>query len=568
MLKLLHIENIAVIEHCDIEFNNGFNVLTGETGAGKSIIIDAIGAVLGYRASRDVVRNGTEKASVTAIFERFSDEVKSWLLENDYYDGNEIMVSREISADGKSSARINGKPVTASLLKQFGILLINILGQHDSQQLLDPDSHAMFIDRFAFDDEYEKCISEYSDVFAELGEKKAEFKRLDIDKSAKIRQEEMLKFQIDELESANLIENEDEELVQQQKVIRESAKIISRISEAYSVLSGDEDFSGACSMLGTASKSLSGVAEYSEKLSSLSGRLSDIYYSTDDIASELRSLIDSLDFSEEDANRVEARLDVIHKLKRKYGNSVSEMLQYLETIKQELAEIEFSDERLAVLETEIKELDKKAWELAETLLAYRNKAARIFEEKIMKELAELDMKNARFFVKISKNDCLTERGCDTVEFLLSANLGENEKPLDKIASGGELSRIMLAMKNVLDETDYVSTLIFDEIDTGVSGRAAQRIAEKLYRLSLKKQVLCVTHLAQISAMSDTHFQIKKSESNGRTYTNVTPLDKTGRMEELARITGGTSISETTLKNAEEMLELAAEQKLAIKEASH
>ncbi len=565
MLKLLHIENIAVIEQCDIEFKDGFNVLTGETGAGKSIIIDAIGAVLGYRASRDVIRNGMEKAAVSAVFDVFSKDAKSWLSDNGYEgDADEVIITREISIDGKSNARINGKPVTASMLKSFGILLINILGQHDSQQLLNPESHAVFIDRFATDSEYLKCEAEYKEVFATLTEKKSEYKRLDIDKSAKIRQEEMLKFQIEELENANLCENEDEELLAQQKIIRESSKITERISEAYNAFCGFEDFQGICSLLSSSAKALSGISDISEKLTGLSDTVSELYYSAEDVSDELRTMLDNLDFSEADANRVEARLDTIHKLKRKYGNSVSEMLEFLDKIKKELSEIEFSDERLLVLDKEIKVLEEKAYTLAERLFELRNRAARSFEERIMRELSELDMKNAKFFAKITKDDMLTERGFDTVEFLLSANLGENEKPLDKIASGGELSRIMLAMKNVLDENDYVNTLIFDEIDTGVSGRAAQKIAEKLYRLSVRKQVLCVTHLSQLSAMADVHFKIEKTEKNGRTYTVVTPLDKAGRANELARITGGTSISETTIRNAEEMLDLAEVKKSEIR----
>ncbi|MBE6911631.1 MAG: DNA repair protein RecN [Ruminococcaceae bacterium] len=565
MLKLLHIENIAVIEQCDIEFKDGFNVLTGETGAGKSIIIDAIGAVLGYRASRDVVRNGTEKAAVSAVFDVSSKEAKIWLSENGYEgDTDEVVITREITTDGKSNARINGKPVTASMLKSFGVLLINILGQHDSQQLLDPDAHSIFIDRFASSAEYIECEAEYKKVFGLLTERKAEYKRLDIDKSAKIRQEEMLKFQIEELEAANLCENEDVELIAQQKIIRESAKITERISEAYNAFCGFEDFAGICSLLSSSSKALAGISDISEKIAGISDTVSELYYSAEDVSEELRSILDNLDFSEEDANRVEARLDIIHKLKRKYGNTVSEMLEFLDKIKAELSEIEFSDERLAVLEREIKELEEKAFSLAERLFEIRSLAARSFEERIMRELSELDMKNAKFFAKIVRNEVLTERGFDSVEFLLSANLGENEKPLDRIASGGELSRIMLAMKNVLDENDYVNTLIFDEIDTGVSGRAAQKIAEKLYRLSVKKQVLCVTHLSQLSAMADIHFKIEKNEKNGRTFTEVTPLDKAGRANELARITGGTSISETTIKNAEEMLSLAEAKKAEIR----
>ncbi len=558
MLRLLHIENIAVIECCDIEFKNGFNVLTGETGAGKSIIIDSIGAVLGYRTTRDIVRNGAAKASVKAVFDNCGDEIKSWFQNNgyDFPDDGEIMISREISADGKSSARINGSPVTASVLKTLGILLINILGQHDSQQLLDPEAHHIFIDRYSECSEYNDLMEEYSEVFCALTSKKAEKKALDIDEAAKARQVEMLKYQINELESAELTENEDEFLFEQQKIMRESSRIIERITEASSAFSGVDEIPGITGALSAASRALSSVSSLSEKLSQLSSLISDMYYSAEDIEGELRAYLETLEFSEEDANRIESRLDTIHKLKRKYGNTVAEMLDYLENAKRELSDIEFSEERIASLDSEIAILEKKAEVLADKLFEIRSAAAVEFENRIIRELHDLDMKGARFVANIVKTDSLNERGCDTVEFLLAANVGEMPKPLEKIASGGELSRIMLAIKNALDENDFVSTLIFDEIDTGVSGRAAQKIAEKLYRLSVKKQVLCVTHLAQISAMSDTHFKIEKSTVGDRTYTNVTELDKSGREAELARITGGTSISEITIENAREMLDMA------------
>ena len=557
MLKLLHIENIAVIEQCDIEFGNGFNVLTGETGAGKSIIIDAIGAVLGYRAYRDVIRNGSEKASVSAVFCDFGEEVKAWLSENGFDVGeDEVIISREISIDGKSSARINGRPASASVLKSLGILLINILGQHDSQQLLDAETHAVFVDRFAGSKEYLDVVEKYSETYSELQELKAERARLDIDETAKARHVEMLKFQIEELEAANLREGEDAELVERQKLIRDSAKVIDRVTKASEAFNGVEEFPGVCAALLEASRAISAISDVSEKMSEISNSLSELYYAADDITSELKSFLDNLDFSDEDANAVESRLDVIYKLKRKYGNNVADMLTYLENAKRELSEIEFSDERVAYLEREITKKEDIAFSLAEQLYQFRVEASKGFENRIMCELSDLDMKNARFIVNIEKTGSLSARGIDTIEFLFSANIGEGEKPLEKIASGGELSRIMLALKNALDENDYVNTLIFDEIDTGVSGRAAQKIAEKLYNLSVKKQVLCVTHLAQISAMADNHYKIEKSERDGRTYTDVYVLDREGREAELARITGGTKISETTLKSAGEMLDLA------------
>ena len=345
--------------------------------------------------------------------------------------------------------------------------------------------------------------------------------------------------------------------------MRESAKIIERISEASVAFSGNEDYPGITSALSQASKAISALSAMSEKLSALSCAVSDMYYTAEDVEGELRAFLESLDFSDEDANRVESRLDVIHKLRRKYGNTVSEMLLYLENAKKELDEIEFSEERIFALDSEIIALESKAEMLAEKLYNFRLAAAEEFETRIMRELNDLDMKNAKFVASVKKTDELNARGCDTVEFLLAANLGEPPRALERIASGGELSRIMLAIKNALDETDFVNTLIFDEIDTGVSGRAAQKIAEKLYRLSMKKQVLCVTHLAQISAMSDVHFKIEKNTLDNRTYTSVTELDSTGREVELARITGGTSISETTIKNAREMLEMATAHKATL-----
>ncbi len=567
MLKLLHIENIAVIESCDIEFGCGFNVLTGETGAGKSIIIDAIGAVLGYRTTRDVVRNGALKASVSAVFDVSSDEAASWLVSNGYgIENGEVIIYREISADGKSSAKINGRPVTASLLKELGVMLINILGQHDSQQLLNVECHSVFIDRFAENENYLTVESEYKEVYSELTNKRQELRRLDIDEAAKARQVEMLKFQISELEAAELVEDEDTALAEKQKLIRESSKLSERVSQAYSAFSGDNGGNGICSSLADVSKALAAVSGVSEKMSKISDSVSEIYYAAEDILEELRELSETLDFSEEEADRVEARLDTLHKLKRKYGSTVAEMLQFLENAKAELNEVEFSEEHVATLTAEIKALETRARSLAEKLLELRCVAARSFEERIMRELSELDMKNAKFIADVKRTDELSERGLDTVEFLLAANLGEPPKPLEKIASGGELSRVMLAMKNALDENDYVETLIFDEIDTGVSGRAAQRIAEKLYKLSIRKQVLCVTHLSQLSAMSDIHFKIEKSEHDGRTYTSVTALDLEGRASELARITAGSAISETTIINAKELLSLAEETKEKIKTA--
>ncbi len=565
MLKLLHIENIAVIEKCDIEFEDGFNVLTGETGAGKSIVIDAIGAVLGSRTSKEVVRSGAERALVSALFEDCSEEAASWLSENGYdSEDDSVLIQREISADGKSSARINGKPITAAMLKSFGILLVNILGQHDSQRLLNPEEHPVFIDRVAAGEAFDGLLSEYKEVYAKLCDKISERKKLDMNEQEKARRIEMLRFQTEELSAADLQENEEDELKERKSIIQSSEKINRSLTEAYGAFFGDDDSSGICGLLSNAQRALSSVSGISEGFAKLSETISDMYYSAEDISEELRSMRDGFDFSEENINEIESRLDTIQKLKRKYGGSVSEMLEFLEKAQAELESIELSEERIISLDNEIKRLNREANALADKLYELRCKAARYFEEKIVRELSELDMPNVRFAADVVRCETLGETGGDSVEFMLSPNLGEDLKPLSKIASGGELSRIMLALKNVLSEADFVHTLIFDEIDTGVSGRAAQRIAEKLYSLSCSKQVLCVTHLGQISAMADIHFRIEKKEKAGRTFTSVTPLDDAERAMELARITGGSTISDITIKNAEEMLRLAEETKNACK----
>jgi len=560
LLKTLHIENIAVIERCDIEFGSGFHVLTGETGAGKSIIIDALGAVLGERTTRDLVRTGSDKARAGATFERVNSDVVSWLSENGYWDEDEqeLLITREIGADGKNVCRINGRPANVSLLKELGPRLINIHGQHDSQQLLDSGMHMTFIDRFATTKAYTGVVGRYCSLFEELRRLREEAASLNMNEAEKERKLEMLRYQIQEIEQANLKPGEDEEIARRRTMLHNSAKLIDALERAYMLFEGDDSMPGICSALGDAEILLSGTRSDLSEIEALQSRTAELKYSAMDVADELRTLRDSMDFSPEEIEEIETRFDVITKLKRKYGNDVAEILEFLEDAQKELESIEFSEQAILKLEAQIAECESNAWALAEELYKLRSAAADEFSKRVAEELASLDMGKVTFFVSIKKRDVLNERGCDDVEFFVATNLGEPLKPLGKIASGGELARIMLAIKNVLAEHDHVETLIFDEVDAGVSGRAAQKVAEKLAQLSLHKQVLCVTHLAQISAMSDVHYRIQKKERDGRTYTSVTPLEDDGRVEELARITGGTQITETTRENARELLRSARE----------
>ena len=560
MLRLLHIENIAVIEKCDIEFDYGFHVLTGETGAGKSIIIDAIGAILGERTTRELVRTGAQKALASAVFDGLEEEVYLWLKENGYQDEEEsaVFIQREISLDGKNTCRVNGRPITVSMLKQLGTMLVNIHGQHDSQQLLDSAMHAMFIDRFAATRKYTGVIGKYCSCFEKLKQLKREKNKLDISETEKERRLEMLRYQIQELEDANLMEGEDETLGEQRAMLHSSARVIDALESAYALFNGGDELPGICGELTDAQYALHNASGGIDAMKELANRVNDLRYAAQDVAEEIRGLRDEMDFSPEEIERIETRFDLIVRLKRKYGNTVEEMLRYLEQAREELESIEFSQQKLAQLDDEIFRQEREAWALAEELEQLRRDAAADFEKRVMNELQQLDMQKVTLCVSITHRDSLDERGCDDIEFLISTNAGEPLKPLSKIASGGELSRIMLAFKNVLAQHDHVQTLVFDEVDAGVSGRAAQRVAEKLDQLAQCKQVLCVTHLAQLSAMADVHFKIEKSEQGGRTFTRVERLDLEGRVEELARITGGTQITETTRENARELLYSAQE----------
>lgn len=547
MLSLLHIENIAVIEQADISFDKGFNVLTGETGAGKSIVIDAISAILGQRAYRDMIRTGTSKASVRAVFTKVPNF--PWFEENGVeYDG-ETVIQRDIFLDGKNVCRVNGTLVTVAILHKLGIQLINIHGQHDSASLFDEENHLRFLDAFA---DNGGLLADYREKFAAVSELRRQIDRMTMDEGEKLRRMETLKYQIAEIEKADLKSGEDEVLEQRRKLLQNSEKLSQGLEEASEALLGGDDSDGAAALLAQAAYALSRIARYSDDYTGFQERLTDLKYQVQDIADEVRDSLDELSYSADELETIEARLDIIHRLRRKYGADCDEILAYLDKARKELDEIEFADDRVEQLKKKLAKQEKQAWDAALALRKNRQEQGAVMAEKILSELSQLDMPRVKFQCRFRETE-LTSEGADAVAFYLSANAGEDLKPLSKVASGGELARIMLSMKNVLAEKDAVDTLIFDEVDTGVSGRAAQRIAEKLKSLAKHKQVLCVTHLPQLAALADTHMLIAKSEHDGRTYTTVTPLDRKGRAMELARIIGGAHITETTLKSAEEML---------------
>ena len=548
MLSLLHIENIAVIERADISFDQGFNVLTGETGAGKSIVIDAISAILGERAYRDMIRTGTNKASVRAIFTDVPE--LGWFAENGVEYDPETVIQREIHLDGKNVCRVNGALVSVSILRKLGMQLINIHGQHDSATLFDEDNHLTFLDSFG---DNEALRAAYTEKYEAVAKLRREIDKMTMDESEKLRRMETIRYQIAEIEKAELEAGEDEALEERRKILQNAEKLSNGMDTAVECLYGGES-DGAAGLLAQAEYALARLAKFSDSFASMHERVSDLMYQVQDVAEEVRDARDDLSYSAEELDQIESRLDVIHKLRRKYGVTCEEILAYLDKAKKELDDIEFADDHLERLKKKLKKAEKEAWDAAGELRKNRQETSVTMAERILTELAQLDMPRVQFACQFEETD-LTANGTDTVAFYMSANAGEALKPMSKVASGGELARIMLAMKNVLAEKDQVNTLIFDEVDTGVSGRAAQKVAEKLRSVAVHKQVLCVTHLPQLAALANTHLLIAKSERDGRTYTSVTPLDIEGRKKELARIIGGTNITETTLKSAEEMLRL-------------
>lgn len=554
MLSLLHIENIAVIQSAEISFGRGFNVLTGETGAGKSIVIDAIGAAIGARTSRDLIRTGAKKARVTAVFCELPE--LAWFDETGIRpdENGELILERELHPEGKNVCRVAGHIVPLAQLKALGCQLLNIHGQHDGQQLLDERCHLDYLDRFG---ETSCERQSFAHAYSEVVRLRQELNGLQMNESEKARRMDILNFQIQELERAELISGEEEALLTRRGLLRSAEKLMDAVERARLALAGGDDSNGAASLVNEAEYALSSVASLSEDCAQLSETASEICAAVDDLADRVRTLQDSFDFAPDELDRVESRLDVLYRLKKKYGSTVDEMLNYLERCRQELDDIEFSSEKSQQLEQALEAAKEKAKEEGQKLSKLRRAVSEQLAKRIQLELTQLDMPKVCFQVdfapKGGEKDGMDATGMDEVRFLMSANIGEALKPINKIASGGELARIMLALKNVLAETDDVSTLVFDEVDTGVSGRAAQKVAEKLFSVAKNKQVLCVTHLPQLAAMGDIHFSVEKRESSGRTFTAVEELDETRRKEELARLTGGSNVTATMLESAGELL---------------
>ena len=548
MLELLHIENIAIIEAADIEFAPGFNALTGETGAGKSIVIDSLSAVLGQRTSRELIRTGAEKAFVSAAFSGTVPELTETLGIQPEADGT-LLLQREIQTDGKNVCRVNGRPVTVGQLRALGARLLNIHGQHDGQQLLDEEQHIVYLDSFG---RVETLAITYAEKYKDFTDIRRQIGALQMDEAEKARRVDTLQYQIEELRRAKLTPGEEEELTARRGMLRNAEKFLDAVAGADYALNGDDSGGGALSALRQAQDGLGGVRHLDDAFGQLYERLGEAYSEVYDIAATVEDKRGELDVSPGELDRVESRMDLLYRLKKKYGATVEDMLDYQARCEAELAQIEDAGDTLARLEQALSKAEKEARQAAQALSDARKAAADRLTAQILTELQQLDMGKIRFAVDFAEKP-LDSDGMDTVRFLMSANVGEELRPIHKIASGGELARIMLAMKNVLSEQDHVGTMVFDEVDTGVSGRAAQKVAEKMARISRRKQVLCVTHLPQLAAMADTHFSVEKGERGGRTYTEVRRLDREQRRQELARLTGGSHVSQTMLDGAEELL---------------
>ena len=550
MLKFLHIENIAVIERSDIEFSAGFNVLTGETGAGKSIVIDAINAVLGERTSKERIRAGCDTAEVSAVFGELDNVTAAALSDAGVTpddDGN-IVIRRRLSMAGKGLIKLNDRPVTATELKEIGKHLVNIHGQHDNQALLDTERHLDYIDAVADDDPIK---GKYYAEFRELNKIRKELAATETDEDEKRRKVSLLKYQINELESAGIKPGEYEKLQKKLTVARNYQKTAEALSRAYSALKGDDEFDGAVSLLTDAEKSLSSLQD--DEWDKKSAALADAAAAAEDVSAALYDFLENAELSDIDPDEINSRLETLDKLMAKYGNSEEEMLEFLEKARTELNDTEFSDKKAAELSTLLDDATERLIALADELTAARKKAAAEFEKQVCDILAYLNMPDVRFTVQFGKGR-YTKRGCDTAEFMISANRGESVKPLCKIASGGELSRVMLAIKSVLLGRDPVGTMIFDEIDTGISGYTAGKVGTQLKKVAENRQVICVTHLAQIAAMADTHLLIEKKAEKDRTFTSVSPLSYEQRINEIARIMSGAQMTENLYNSAKELLD--------------
>lgn len=550
MLKSLHIENIAVIEKTDIGLSFGFNTLTGETGAGKSIVIDSINAVLGERTSKDLIRNGCDKANVSALFCDLSDTTISALRENGYdvdEEGN-LLIMRTLSVNGNGVIKINGISATASVLKIIGKYLVNIHGQHDNQSLLNPDFHYLYVDKLA---ENQNILSEYYEEFKHLNMIRKELNSANMDEDEKSRRKSLLEFQIDELINADIKIGEVAALKEQLRIADNYSKVMAVLNGAHSALTGTDDTDGAVSVINNVK---SDIASLNLKdFESSTQKLEETALALEEITTEIRKYINNSYLGELDSDKIGERLDILHRLMLKYGNSEEQMLEFLSKAQEELKDIELSDEKVLYLSEELDKSTERLIDLGDKLTETRVAAAEKFSKAVTDVLLYLNMPDVEFSVKCEKGR-YTKLGCDLVEFMIKTNAGETEKPLHKIASGGELSRVMLAIKSVLAEKDDVDTLIFDEIDSGISGRAADKVGIQLKRVSKNRQVICVTHLAQIAAFGDSHLLIEKTVDNGRTYTAVSLLSGDSRIEEIARIMSGTDMTDNLYNSAKELLD--------------
>ncbi len=553
MLNGLKIENIAVIESADISFNIGLNVLTGETGAGKSIIIDSINAILGERTSKELVRTGTKSASVTAFFEKISNDTKEKLDELGFKkeDDDTLLLQRKISADGKNVCRINGETATVSILKELGKTLVDIHGQHDNRSLLLKDNHLMYIDKFSSN---EKLLSQYTMAYKEFVAIKKELKKLKSSEDERIKNAEILRFQIDEIEKADINIGEYDELLKRRDNLTNAEKISSALSLSSTILNGEDDEAGVLVRLKNILEEIKSVSSF-DNLDEVSKNFAGALYTIEDCALNIQKSLESVEFNPNLLHQTEERLDLISKLKNKYATDEEGIIKLLEGYKTELESIDSSSDKIEKLTDELDISAQKMLALANKVTESRQKASLVFTKRVADELSFLDMPNVKFSVDI-KDKPLGALGKDDVEFLISANAGEEPKPLVKISSGGEMSRIMLAIKNVLSEKDSVDTMIFDEIDTGISGQAATKVAKKLYSVSSGKQVICVTHLSQIASYADSHFFISKESHDEHTFTSVKKLNQSERKYELSRINGGAIITQSQLSASEELLKEA------------
>ena len=550
MLSSLQIENVAVIQKAEVHFEPGLNVLTGETGAGKSILIDSINAILGNRTSKDLVRTGAAKAVIRAAFEQVPPAVLDKLEQSGYERSEALLLSREITAEGKSSCRINGMPATAAVLRELCGGLININGQHDSVGLLNPAYHLGILDDYA---QNRTVFQEYYALYRELVRVKRELDALITDEAEKQRKIDLLQYQVQEIEDAGLTAGEEQALENRRKVLSNASAIRDRLAQSYALLSGSDDAAGAVDLLGEASNAVDAAAQLDPALTAAAGQLLDLYYNAKDVAADLIGRLDTYDTNDAELDEVEQRLDLLYRLKRKYGSTVEDVIAFGQKAREELDNIQHSQQRYDALQAEKLRLYTKAREKAEVLTQTRLKAFEELNTRISGTLDFLNMPGVRMTLRHTRGP-LASHGQDSVEFYISTNPGEAPKPLAKIASGGELSRITLAIKNAMADKDAVPTVIYDEIDSGVSGKAAGRIGEVLRQSAQGHQILCITHTAQIAALADCHLLIQKNVSNERTYTEIHPLDENGRVEALARLISGDHVTELSRANAREMLQ--------------